>query len=109
MLWAWTGIAPHTHNIDFDRAWPESKSMLLVLGAIAVHAVQTFLLHVILPLIAIHLWIATVRGGLAAAFKGVKRVVTHALAPRSLLIYAAICVVFGATVYFLLFQQATVT
>jgi hypothetical protein len=67
------------------------------------------LLHVILPLIAIHLWIATVRGGLAAAFKGLIRVVTHALAPRSLLIYAAICAVFGAIVYLLLFQQATFT
>jgi hypothetical protein len=83
------------------------KSLVWGLGAIVVHAVQILLLHVILPLIAIHLWIATVRGGLAAAFKGFKRVVTHALAPRSLLIYAAICAVFGAIVYLLLFQSIT--
>jgi hypothetical protein len=83
------------------------KSLVWGLGAIVVHAVQILLLHVILPLIAIHLWIATVRGGLAAAFKGFKRVVTHALAPRSLLIYAAICVVFGAIVYLLLFKSMT--
>ena len=44
------------------------------------------------------------REGLAAAFKGFKRVVTLALAPRSLLIYAAICAVFGAIVYLLLFK-----
>jgi hypothetical protein len=78
-------------------------------AAVAVHAVQIFLLYVLLPLIAIHLWIATAREGLAAAFKGVKRVVTRALAPRSLLIYVVVCAVFGAIVYFLLFQQATFT
>jgi hypothetical protein len=70
---------------------------------------QILLLHVILPLIAIHLWIVTVRAGLAAAFKGFIRVVTSALAPRSLLIYVAICAVFGAAVYFLLFQIAPFT
>src|SRR5262249_21343999 len=73
-------------------------------GAIAAHAVQILLLHVLLPLITIHLWIATVRGGLGPAFKGFKRVVTRALAPRSLLIYVVICAVFGAIIYFLLFR-----
>ena len=86
-----------------------SKSMVWGWGAIAAHALQILLLHVLLPLITIHLWIATVRGGLAAAFKGFILVVTRALAPRSLLTYAAICAVFGATVYFLLFQKATFT
>lgn len=84
-----------------------SKSMVWGWGAIAAHAVQILLLHVLLPLIAIHLWLATVRGGLAAAFKGFIRVVTHALALRSLLIYAAICAVFGAIVYLLLFKTIT--
>jgi hypothetical protein len=84
-----------------------SRSMVWGLGAIAAHAVQILLLHVLLPLIAIHLWIATVRGGLAAAFKGFIRVVTRALAPRSLLIYSAICVVFGVIVYLLLFKTIT--
>jgi hypothetical protein len=76
-------------------------------GAIAAHVVQILLLHIILPLIAIHLWIATVRGGLAAAFKGFTRVVTRALAPRSLLIYVAVCAVFGAIIYSLLFNTIT--
>lgn len=86
---------------------PGPKSMVWGWGAIAAHAIQISLLHVLLPLIAIHLWIATVRGGLAAAFKGFKRVVTRALAPRSLLIYAATCAVFGAIVYLLLFKTIT--
>jgi hypothetical protein len=84
-----------------------SKSMVWGWGAIAAHAVQILLLHVLLPLIAIHLWIAAVRGGLVAAFKGINRVVTRSLAPRSLLIYVAICAVFGAIVYLLLFKSIT--
>src|SRR5262249_58162912 len=41
------------------------------------------------------------------AFKSFGHSVTRALAPRSLLIYAVICAVFGGVVYFLLFKQAT--
>jgi hypothetical protein len=77
-------------------------------GSVAIHGVQILLLHVIIPLIAIHLWIVAVREGLQAAFKGVIRVVTSALAPRSLLIYVAICAVFGVMVYLLLFKPVTI-
>src|SRR5262245_58066761 len=82
-----------------------AESKAIRWAAVAVHAVQILLLYVLLPLIAIHLWIATVREGLAAAFKGFNRVATRALAPRSLVIYAAICAVFGAIIYFLLFKK----
>src|SRR5262245_52235218 len=82
-----------------------AESKAIRWAAVAVHAVQILLLYVLLPLIAIHLWIATVREGLAAAFKGFNRVATRALAPRSLLIYVAICAVFGAIIYFLLFKK----
>jgi hypothetical protein len=75
--------------------------------ATAVHAIQIILLYVLLPLISIHLWISTVREGVAAAFKGIGRTVARALAPRSLLIYLMICAVFGGVVYFLLFQHTT--
>jgi uncharacterized membrane protein len=76
-------------------------------GAVALHAVQILLLHVLLPLIAIHLWIEAMSQGVAAAFLEFRRIVTRALAPRSLLIYAVICAVFGAIIYFLLFKKIT--
>lgn len=76
-------------------------------GAIALHATQIFLLYVFLPLIAIHLWLATVREGLGAAFKGFGRSVARAFAPRSLLIYAVVCALSGAIVYLLLFKKVT--
>ncbi len=82
-----------------------AESKLRTWGSIALHAAQIFLLHVFIPLIAIHLWISTVREGVAAAFKGFGRSVARALAPRSLLIYALISAVFGGVVYFLLFNK----
>jgi hypothetical protein len=85
-----------------------AESKAIWLAAVAAHAVQILLLYILLPLIAIHLWIVTAREGLAAAFKGFKRVLTRSLAPRSLLIYTAICAVFGAVVYLLLFKTITV-
>jgi hypothetical protein len=74
---------------------------------VAINAARILLLYCLLPLIAIHFWIEAVSQGVAAAFLEFRRVVTRALAPRSLLIYALICAVFGAIVYLLLFQQAT--
>ncbi len=93
------------HTFFSETLTAESKARAW--GATASHAAQIFLLHILLPLIAIHLWIATVREGLAPAFKGFGRSVVRAIAPRSLLIYALVCVVFGAMVYFLLFREAT--
>jgi len=75
--------------------------------AIGVSAVRIFLLYCLLPLTAIHLWITTVREGLAAAFKGFGLSIARAFAPRSLLIYVLVCAVFGAISYFLLFKKAT--
>lgn len=93
------------HAFFSESLTAESKARAW--GAIASHAAQIFLLHVFLPLIAIHLWIVTVREGLGAAFKGFGRSVVCAVAPRSLLVYALVCAVFGAIVYFLLFKKVT--
>ncbi len=66
------------------------------------------LLCFILPLVAIHCWIAAEREGLAAAFKGFFRSIGRALTPRSVLIYALVIAVFGAIVYFLFFTKIRV-
>jgi len=83
------------------------KATVWAWGSVAVHAIQILLLHVLLPLIAIHLWIEAMSQGVAAAYLEFRRVVTRALAPRSLLIYVMICAVFGAIIYFLLFKTIT--
>ena len=61
----------------------------------------------LLPLAAIHLWLATAHEGLLAAIRRVATHLARAFAPRSVLIYIAGFVVFGVVPYFLLFKTTT--
>jgi hypothetical protein len=61
----------------------------------------------LLPLAAIHLWIATAREGLLGAIKRLPKHLARAFAPRSVLIYIAGFLVFGVVPYFLLFKTTT--
>jgi hypothetical protein len=85
-----------------------ASAVLLLGGAInslAVVYLQYLLLYLALPLIAIHLWVSTIRDGMGVAFRGIGTSVKNALGPRSLLIYALIVLVFGLLAYFLFFTR----
>lgn len=58
----------------------------------------------VLPLAAIHLWLATVRDGLGAAIRRVATLLSRAFAPQSVLIYIAGFLIFAVAPYFLLFR-----
>lgn len=58
----------------------------------------------ILPLAAIHLWLATVRDGLGPAVRKIGAHLSRAFAPQSVLIYILGFLVFGLLPYFLLFK-----
>ena len=58
----------------------------------------------VLPLAAIHLWLATVHEGLGLAIRKTGTHLAHAFAPRSVLIYIAGFLIFGVAPYFLLFK-----
>jgi hypothetical protein len=58
----------------------------------------------VLPLAAIHLWLATVHEGLGPAVRKVGTHLAHSFAPRSVLIYIAGFLIFGVAPYFLLFK-----
>ena len=58
----------------------------------------------VLPLVAIHLWLATVHQGLGAALRKLRTHLGQAFAPQSVLIYVAGFIVFGVVPYFLLFK-----
>jgi hypothetical protein len=58
----------------------------------------------VLPLAAIHLWLATVRDGLGAAIRRVATLLSRAFAPQSVLIYVAGFLIFAVAPYFLLFR-----
>ena len=58
----------------------------------------------VLPLAAIHLWLATVRDGLVGAVRKIATLLSRAFAPQSVLIYIAGFIVFAVVPYFLLFR-----
>ena len=58
----------------------------------------------VLPLAAIHLWLATVRDGLGGAVKKIATLLSRAFAPQSVLIYIAGFLIFAVAPYFLLFK-----
>jgi len=57
-----------------------------------------------LPLVAIHLWLVTVREGLGAALRRIAHLFARAFAPRSVLIYVLGFVFFAVAPYFVLFK-----
>jgi hypothetical protein len=76
---------------------PPLKWSQLILNAIGYLS-----LGLVLPLIAIHLWVASVGSDLLATIKSAKDLIIAAFAPSSVLIYAAGFVVFGVIPYLLL-------
>lgn len=68
---------------------------------------RIFLLYFVLPLTAIHFWIAAVREGIGGAIKGFGRSLARAFAPRSVLIYLLVVAVCGVIAYLLFFTKTT--
>ena len=79
-----------------------SKPMPLSWGTVAITTIRYLLFCLILPLAAIHLWIATARDGLKQAFKSSARILARAFAPRSVVIYVTGFVFFAIVPYFLI-------
>jgi hypothetical protein len=71
---------------------------------LTLNAIRYLSLGLALPLIAIHLWIASVGSGLLATFRATKEIILGAFAPSSVLIYSAGFVAFGVIPYLLLFK-----
>jgi hypothetical protein len=67
--------------------------------------IRFLFLFLALPLFAIQLWIAVTREGITAAMKGFGRSFVRAFSLKSLLTYAGVLVLFGATAYFLIFTR----
>jgi hypothetical protein len=67
--------------------------------------VRYLTLGLVLPLMAIHLWLATVHEGLGTALRRIARLLARAFAPQSVLIYIAGFLIFAVAPYFLLFRS----
>lgn len=69
--------------------------------AVALTTLQYLIFFLILPLAAIHLWLATAREGLDQAFKTSLRILGRAFAPQAVITYAIGFVIFAVVPYFL--------
>ncbi|MEO7970448.1 MAG: hypothetical protein ABI698_04050 [bacterium] len=70
----------------------------------ALSTVRYLALGLVLPLAAIHLWLATARDGLVTAIKRIGQLLARAFAPQSVLIYVVGFLIFAVVPYFLLFR-----
>jgi hypothetical protein len=70
----------------------------------ALSTIRYLALGLVLPLAAIHLWLATARDGLIAALKRMGQLLARAFAPQSVLIYVVGFLIFAVAPYFLLFR-----
>jgi hypothetical protein len=69
---------------------------------VIITTLRALILYLVLPLVAIHLWIAASRQSLGDVFRSLKRVLARALAPRSALVYAIGLLFFGVIPYFII-------
>jgi hypothetical protein len=68
-------------------------------------ALRLFLLGILLPLVAIHLWIVAVRDGLKAVLVNHHRIIARALSARALFTYAVGMIIFALVPYFLIIKR----
>jgi len=76
--------------------------------SILITTLEYLLFCLILPLSAIHLWIATARDGLKQAFKRLARIIGRAFAPQSVVTYAIGFGFFAVVPYFLIVTKTPV-
>ena len=87
---------------------PTPKPQPVHWQSVLITTLEYLLFWLILPLAAIHLWIATARDGLKQAFKRSARIIGRAFAPQSVVIYAIGFVFFAVVPYFLIVTKTPV-
>jgi len=92
------------HLVTQGTPWSESG----FLYERVIPGVRMIYFYVVLPLVAIQLWIAATHDGLGPAFRGIGRHFVRAFAPRALVTYTLVLLVFGAISYLILFTKTPV-
>ncbi len=115
LLWLFTVLLARAHWMFVAPvATPTEDSMGVymrmrtpTIGEVSALTGLRFLLAgFVVPLFAIHLWIAAARDGIARAFRGMLALLIRACSPTSMLAYLLGAVVFGVVPFFLIFLKA---
>jgi hypothetical protein len=95
--------ATQLHPMASPRGHETARAPINWKGA-ALSTIRYLALGLVLPLAAIHLWLATARDGLIAAIKRIGQLLARAFAPQSVLVYVVGFLIFAVVPYFLLFR-----
>lgn len=95
--------ATQPHPMAASRSHETARAPINWKGA-ALSTIRYLALGLVLPLAAIHLWLATARDGLMAAIRRIGQLLARAFAPQSVLIYVVGFLIFAVAPYFLLFR-----
>ncbi len=76
---------------------------------VLISSLWLLLLGFVLPLLAARLWLSVARDGLKSTLQGAHRVIAHALAPQSVVVYAVGLFVFGLMPYFVIYTITPVS
>lgn len=95
--------ATQLHPMAVSRTREAARVTINWKGA-ALSTVRYLALGLVLPLAAIHLWLATARDGLLTALKRIGQLIARAFAPQSVLVYVVGFLIFAVVPYFLLFR-----
>ena len=95
--------ATQLHPMAASRTREAARVTINWKGA-ALSTVRYLALGLVLPLAAIHLWLATARDGLLTALKRIGQLIARAFAPQSVLVYVVGFLIFAVVPYFLLFR-----
>jgi magnesium-transporting ATPase (P-type) len=87
-----TAARPPARTVSEAFSWKE----------VILTTLRFLILGLVLPLMAIHLWIAAARRGLVGALRTIKSVMAAALAPGAVLVYGIGLLLFGVIPYFLI-------
>jgi hypothetical protein len=95
--------ATQLHPMASSRTHEVARAPINWKGA-ALSTIRYLALGLVLPLMAIHLWLATARDGLVASIKKTGQLLARAFAPQSVLIYVVGFLIFAVVPYLLLFR-----
>jgi hypothetical protein len=91
-----------------NRLTPEPYEPKNFFGQTLLPAIKAIVFWLILPLLAIRLWIVTARKGLRAAYARIGRILIESLAPGRVLTFALVALITGAIVYLLIYQKTAI-
>jgi hypothetical protein len=95
--------ATQLHPMASSRTHEVARAPINWKGA-ALSTIRYLALGLVLPLMAIHLWLATARDGLVVSITKIGQVLARTFAPQSVLIYVVGFLIFAVAPYFLLFR-----